>query len=423
VYKLKDQALSTYISEKANRKWYIFFYISLFALTIGIVKLMFDYYYGIGTWGNNNTLKWAFTINHFVFFQGLIYSSLIISAIYFLINRRERNLINNIAESMAIIALICTLIYPILNYLRFLFVSLSLSYLHSNDLFSIFKNVSLYSVYFIVVLVIWYVSMIPSFAKIRDNQVSRFKQRFYNVLSIGWKSDSVKYLRWYKIVSIIIYLMVIAYFIYNLIGLNKLSDSINNIMISFFYSSFFLLILIICIYKIYDKNVSKTHIETASKITAIIGILVGIAFIVNVILTFLDMKGSEFQRFVYNTYHTKYWVNFGLIIFTVVLAQLLWFKVIANNLIITIIIALIIISLLWVNGLLVTISLLNRDYVPSSWSYFKFSISDLAYPIGLFGLFFTLFFLLIRFRTIIFLVLLSIFITLPFLFYVVKLFV
>jgi molybdopterin-containing oxidoreductase family membrane subunit len=52
---------------------------------------------------------------------------------------------------------------------------------------------------------------------------------------------------------------------------------------------------------------------------------------------------------------------------------------------------------MWFERFVITVSTLNRDFLPSSWGYFKPTWVDIGMLVGSFGLFFTLFLLFLRF--------------------------
>ena len=52
---------------------------------------------------------------------------------------------------------------------------------------------------------------------------------------------------------------------------------------------------------------------------------------------------------------------------------------------------------MWFERFVITVTSLHRDFLPSSWDYFKPTWIDLCTFLGTFGLFFTLFLLFLRF--------------------------
>jgi molybdopterin-containing oxidoreductase family membrane subunit len=62
---------------------------------------------GIGVWGNNQPVGWAWDITNFVFWIGIGHAGTLISAILFLLRQRWRTSINRAAEAMTLFAVAC----------------------------------------------------------------------------------------------------------------------------------------------------------------------------------------------------------------------------------------------------------------------------------------------------------------------------
>ena len=67
---------------------------------------------GVGVWGNNIPVGWAWDITNFVFWIGIGLAGTLISAILFLTRQKWRTSINRAAEAMTLFAVICAAIYP-----------------------------------------------------------------------------------------------------------------------------------------------------------------------------------------------------------------------------------------------------------------------------------------------------------------------
>src|SRR5689334_16790978 len=97
---------------KPPRAWYVAISISsTFLLVLGAM-LTYLISTGIGVWGNNIPVAWAFDIINFVFWVGIGHAGTLISAILFLFRQKWRTSINRFAEAMTIFAVICAAIFP-----------------------------------------------------------------------------------------------------------------------------------------------------------------------------------------------------------------------------------------------------------------------------------------------------------------------
>src|SRR5437773_12186755 len=99
--------------------WWLGLALSSSALLLGIVAVSYQIGTGIGTWGLNTTVGWAFDITNFVFWIGIGHAGTLIAAILFLLRQKWRTSINRSAEAMTLFAVICAAIFPGIHVGRF----------------------------------------------------------------------------------------------------------------------------------------------------------------------------------------------------------------------------------------------------------------------------------------------------------------
>src|SRR5258708_26831139 len=80
----------------------------------------------------------------------------------------------------------------------------------------------------------------------------------------------------------------------------------------------------------------------------------------------------------------------------VISPQLFLFKKIRTNLVATFVISIVVNIGMWFERFVIIVTSLHRDYLPSSWGYFRPTPVDICTYMGSLGLFFTLFLLFIR---------------------------
>ncbi|HSR07191.1 MAG TPA: NrfD/PsrC family molybdoenzyme membrane anchor subunit, partial [Bryobacteraceae bacterium] len=91
--------------------------LAITASVTGILGLMLAYLVstGIGVWGNNRPIGWAWDITNFVFWIGIGHAGTLISAILFLFRQKWRTSINRSAEAMTLFAVMCDGIFPLFH--------------------------------------------------------------------------------------------------------------------------------------------------------------------------------------------------------------------------------------------------------------------------------------------------------------------
>src|SRR3989475_5917305 len=184
------------ILERApNRLWWSAFAASLVALAIGATAVAYEIMTGVGTWGLNNTVGWAFDITNFVFWIGIGHAGTLISAVLFLLRQPWRTSINRSAEAMTIIAVMCAGIFPLIHMGRpWLFYWITPYPNMRGPLWVNFRSPLLWDcvaigTYFTISVVFWYLGLIPDLAALRDSTGSKVRRLVYGVLSCGWDAS------------------------------------------------------------------------------------------------------------------------------------------------------------------------------------------------------------------------------------------
>ena len=94
------------------RWWWIAFAFSLSLLGLGVFAATYLISTGVGVWGLNQPVGWAFDITNFVFWVGIGHAGTLISAILLLFRQKWRTSINRFAEAMTLFAVACAGIFP-----------------------------------------------------------------------------------------------------------------------------------------------------------------------------------------------------------------------------------------------------------------------------------------------------------------------
>ncbi|MBI5473957.1 MAG: polysulfide reductase NrfD, partial [Ignavibacteriae bacterium] len=103
------------LDRKASTAWWVAFIISVAVLIVGLASIAYQVMTGVGVWGLNNTVGWAFDITNFVFWIGIGHAGTLISAILFLFRQKWRTSVNRSAEAMTLFAVMCAGIFPIIH--------------------------------------------------------------------------------------------------------------------------------------------------------------------------------------------------------------------------------------------------------------------------------------------------------------------
>jgi len=72
------------MENRPSAAWWAAFLVSFTVMVTGFAAIAYEIRTGIGTWGLNRTVGWAFDITNFVFWIGIGHAGTLISAILFL---------------------------------------------------------------------------------------------------------------------------------------------------------------------------------------------------------------------------------------------------------------------------------------------------------------------------------------------------
>ena len=165
---------------------------------------------GIGIWGLNNSVGWAFDITNFVFWVGIGHAGTLISAILLLFRQQWRTSINRSAEAMTIFAVMCAGMFPAIHMGRpwdaffiFPYFPNQRGPLWVNFRSPLVWDVFAISTYLTISLVFWYLGMIPDLATLRDRATGGIKKFVFRLLSLGWNGSHRTWSR-YEIVSLVL---------------------------------------------------------------------------------------------------------------------------------------------------------------------------------------------------------------------------
>src|SRR3989337_3620964 len=103
------------VEGKANKWWWLAISVTGVAALWGIACIAYTVGVGIGTWGLNKTVGWAWDITNFVWWIGIGHAGTLISAVLLLFRQRWRMAINRAAEAMTIFAVMCAASFPLMH--------------------------------------------------------------------------------------------------------------------------------------------------------------------------------------------------------------------------------------------------------------------------------------------------------------------
>lgn len=403
------------LERKSTALWWGMFLVTLIMLGLGIVAVTYQIYTGIGTWGLNNTVGWAFDITNFVFWIGIGHAGTLISAILFLFRQKWRTSVNRSAEAMTIFAVICAGIFPIIHMGRPWLAFWVIPYpnlrgpLWVNFRSPLVWDMFAISTYFIISFVFWYVGLIPDLATLRDRATSKIKKAVYGFFSLGWNGSNKIWSRYETVYLLLAGLATpLVVSVHTIVSWDFATSIIpgwhTTILPPYFvagavFSGFAMVLTLMLIVRTVmhlEEYITIKHIENMCKIIIATAWIVGMAYTTEFFVAWYS--GNPYEQFTFinrafGPYAWAYWIMFSCNVF---FPQLLWSKKIRTNPVAVFIIVIFINVGMWFERFVIIMTSLTRDYLPASWASYSPSIIEIATLIGTFGLFFSLFLVFAR---------------------------
>src|SRR6266702_2449465 len=196
-----NKTLLDYVWRKPGKGWLLLVGLGLAGTGLLTLAVVVTVAKGIGMWGNNIPVAWAFGIINFVWWIGIGHAGTLISAILLLFQQRWRTSINRFAEAMTLFAVMQAGLFPILHLGRPWFAWWLFPYPSTLGIWPQFKSALMWDVfavstYFTVSFLFWYVGLLPDLAALRDASKSRAARIAYGIFSLGWRGSAAHWRHW-----------------------------------------------------------------------------------------------------------------------------------------------------------------------------------------------------------------------------------
>jgi Ni/Fe-hydrogenase subunit HybB-like protein len=398
-----------------GKGWFACFAAAFTALSIGIGCVTYQVATGIGVWGLNRTVGWAFDITNFVFWIGIGHAGTLISAILLLFRQQWRTSINRSAEAMTIFAVMCAAIFPLIHMGRPWLAFFVIPYPNSRGpLWVNFRSPLLWDVfaintYLTISLVFWYVGMIPDFATLRDRAPDGIRKWIYAALCLGWNGSYRTWSR-YETASMILAglatpLVISVHSIVSMdFAVSILPGWHTTIFPPYFvagavYSGFGMVLTLLILTRSVmhlEQYITIRHLEAMAKVTLLTGSIVGFSYATELFTAWFN--GSIYEKAMfYNRATGPYAVAFWTMVACNALApQVLWLRRVRTNVAALFVLSMLVNIGMWLERFVIIVTSLHRSYLPSSWVMYRPTMIEVGTLVGSFGLFFTCFLLFIR---------------------------
>lgn len=401
---------------KLGMSWLIATTVAGLFAALFVFCIVWTIYFGIGTWGVNKTVGWAWDITNFVWWVGIGHAGTLISAILLLFRQKWRTGVNRSAEAMTIFAVICAGQFPIFHMGRVWDAFFIFPYpntrgpLWTNFQSPLLWDVFAISTYFTVSLLFWYSGLVPDFATIRDRSKSPIRWKIYNFLSFGWVGSAKHWERFESLSLILAGLSTpLVLSVHTIVSFDFATSVIpgwhTTILPPYFvagaiFSGFAMVqTLLLVARKVMNLKdyITIGHIESMNKIILLTGTMVGTAYLIELFTAWYSGAMYEQAAFANRLFGPLAWSYWCMMACNLIAPQILWVKSLRRNVTVTFIMSIIVNIGMWFERFVIIVTSLYRDYLPSSWIEYRPSWVEVGIFVGTLGVFFTLFLLFSRF--------------------------
>jgi Ni/Fe-hydrogenase subunit HybB-like protein len=410
-----DKISSIVLARKTPVGWWMgfgFAFLLTLLLFVSVTYLVFE---GIGIWGNNVPIGWAFEITNFVWWIGIGHAGTLISAILLLLRQPWRTSINRFAEAMTLFAVACAALFPAIHTGRPWLDYWLLPYPNTMGVWPQFRSPIMWDVFAVstyatVSLLFWFIGLIPDLATLRDRSQSKTARVIYGMLAMGWRGSAHHWHRYetaYLLLAGLATPLVVS--VHTVVSLDFAVAIVPGWHTTIFppyfvagaiYSGFaMVLTLAIPIRAIYrlEDFITMRHLQNMAKVMLVTGLIVAYGYTVEAFIAWYSAdkyEGFMIWNRVTGPYAPVYW---ALLFCNIVVPQALWLRLVRNSVPLLFVISLIVNIGMWLERFIIVVTSLHRDFLTSSWGMYSPTIWDWSTFIGTLGLFVALLFLFLRF--------------------------
>jgi Ni/Fe-hydrogenase subunit HybB-like protein len=403
------------VEQKTPLWWWVTTAITGSIAGFGVLCIIYLLWTGVGVWGNNVPIGWAWDITNFVFWIGIGHAGTLISAILFLTRQKWRTSINRASEAMTLFAVICAGIFPAIHVGRIWMVWFMAPVPVPNWIWPNFRSPLLWDVfavstYFTVSVLFWFLGLVPDLATMRDRARGRFTKFVYGLLALGWRGGNRQW-RHYEMAYLVLAGLStpLVLSVHSTVSFDFATSVIPGWHTTIFPPYFvagaifggFAMVLTLMIparylYRLHDVF-TWNHIDVMCKIILLTGSIVGYAYCMEFFVAYYG--ANPFERFAFlNRYFGPYWwAAWSMFTCNVIIPQLFWVRAFRRNVWTVYFVCMCVNAGMWFERFVIIAVSLTRDFLPSSWGMYYPTWVDIFTFAGTHGIFLTLFLLFIRF--------------------------
>ena len=249
----------------------------------------------------------------------------------------------------------------------------------------------------------------PIWRRMRD-RAKGLGQKIYGALSLGWRG-SARHWRNYEMAYLILagVSTPLVLSVHSVVSFDFATSVLPGWHTTIFppyfvagaiFSGFAMVVTLMVIARWafqLEHLVTMKHLENMNKIMLATGTIVGYAYATEFFIAWYS--GNPYERFTFinRAFGPYAWAYWTMISCNVISPQFFWFKKLRTSIPFMFVLSIFVNIGMWFERFVIIVTSLHRDFLPSSWGYFRPTYVDILTFFGTFGLFLTLFLFFVRF--------------------------
>jgi len=409
-----DQIAGIPLRFPTRKRWLLALALSSCLLLLFFVSVTVLFSRGVGVWGLNIPVNWAFAIHSYVWWLGIGHAGTLISALLLLTGSDWRNSLNRFAETMTLFAVVCAGIYPIIHLGRPWYVYWMVPYSSTMGVWPQFRSplewdMWAVATYLTVSVVFWYTGLIPDLAAARDRARRLGWRIFFGITCLGWRGSAMHWMRWnqaYRLIAALAVPLVVS--VHSEISLLFAAGQIpgwhSTIFPPYFvlgaaFSGFAVVSMIaVALRTLFhlENLVTDDHLDLLGKVLLATGLMTAYGYVFEIFDALYSGDVHEMQTLSDRFFGDYAWTYWAAVVFNFVFLQGLWWRRLRRSGWALFLISTAVAIGMWFERYMILVTSLYRDFLVSSWQQYTPTFWDWSTYFGTIGLFLVPFLLIIR---------------------------
>jgi Ni/Fe-hydrogenase subunit HybB-like protein len=370
--------------------------------------------FGVGTWGVNMPFVWGFDLINYTWWIGVANGASLFAAVLVLRRHDLRTAVNRFAEGLALFAVLCAGIFPIVHLGRPWLWHWVFPYPHSFEVWPQFRSTLTWdfwaiSTHAIITSLLWYVGLIPDLATLRDRARATAARKAYGIAALGWRGSLREWSYHqvaYRLVAVLVLPLILL--MQTTVALELAVTLVpdwheTRLPVHFVATGLaqgFSAVLAIAMLLRWglrlDRYIDDQDVDLLGRLVLASALVSAYLYLDEVIAALLSgsvQRTATVNRII-GDYAGAYW---GALLCAVVVPQLLWSRAARHSVLAATLVGVAVNAGVWLDRFSIFVGGFQRDYLPSTWRSYTPTLAEWGLLLGTIGLLAALLLLFARF--------------------------